>query len=215
MEYIVKRLANEVTPIAFDGEFTPETMPEAFRNLNEAEIALYPWTEKYPDTFKAFARVGWNESGLIVLMYADENPILKNVTEISTRQCTDSCMEFFFIPQPEKDDRYMNIEINAGGVPYVGFGAGRGTRVRFYELVPGMDISASEHKGKYWAISYRIPVTFTEELCGFAPASGMKMKGNFYKCSENIHPHFGTWNPVVAPKPDFHRPECFGDLVLE
>ena len=117
MEYIVKRLPDDVTPIAFDGEFTPETMPEAFKNLNEAAISDYPWLEKYPDSFPAFARVGLNESGLIVLMYAKENPILKNITVISTRQCTDSCLEFFVKPFPEADDRYINVEISASGVP--------------------------------------------------------------------------------------------------
>ena len=215
MEYIVKRLSDDVTPIVFDGEFTPEIMPEAFKNLEEAKIADYPWLDRYPDSFPAFARVGWNESGLIVLMYADENPILKNITEISTRQCTDSCLEFFVKPFPEKDDRYMNIEISASGVPYVGLGPGRGMGTRFKGLVDGMDVSASEHKGKYWAISYRIPNSFIKTIYGDDIHSGIKMKANFYKCSENIHPHFGTWNHVEAPKPDFHRPECFGDLITE
>lgn len=215
MQYIVKRLPDDVAPIAFDGEFTLATMPEAFKNLNEAAISDYPWLEKYPVSFPAFARVGWNESGLIVLMYANENPILKNITEISTRQCTDSCLEFFVKPFPETDDRYMNIEINAGGVPYVGLGAGRGMGTKFKGLVEGMDVSASVHKGGFWAISYRVPAKFVKTIYGSDLASGHKMQANFYKCSENIHPHFGTWNHVEAPKPDFHRPECFGDLILE
>ena len=92
MEYIVKRLPDDAAPIAFDGEFTPEIMPEAFKNLNEAAISDYPWLEKYPVSFPAFARVGWNESGLIVLMYADENPILKNITEITNKSF---CNKFF------------------------------------------------------------------------------------------------------------------------
>lgn len=215
MEYIVKRLPDDVTPIQFNGEFTPETMPEAFKALNEAAISDYPWLEKYPDSFPAFARVGYNESGLIVLMYAKENPILKNITVISTRQCTDSCLEFFVKPFPENDDRYMNIEISASGVPYVGLGPGRGMGTKFKGLVNGMDVSASEHKGGWWAVSYRIPACFMKMIYGETLAAGSKMKANFYKCSENIHPHFGTWNHVESPKPDFHRPECFGDLTLE
>jgi hypothetical protein len=43
----------------------------------------------------------------------------------------------------------------------------------------------------------------------------MKLKGNFYKCGEDMTPqHYGSWNPVTAKEPDFHRPECFGDLVI-
>ena len=41
------------------------------------------------------------------------------------------------------------------------------------------------------------------------------MRGNFYKCDESVHPHFGVWNPVATPQPDFHRPECFGILRLQ
>ena len=42
------------------------------------------------------------------------------------------------------------------------------------------------------------------------------MKGNFYKCGDDTkYPHFGCWNEVVWEEPDFHRPECFGDLILE
>ena len=67
-----------------------------------------------------------------------------NITEISTRQCTDSCLEFFVKPFPEKDDRYMNIEISASGVPYVGLGPGRGMGTKFKGLVEGMDVSASD-----------------------------------------------------------------------
>ena len=43
----------------------------------------------------------------------------------------------------------------------------------------------------------------------------MAFFGNFYKCDESLHPHFGSWNPIEAPAPDFHRPECFGKLMLE
>ena len=45
-----------------------------------------------------------------------------------------------------------------------------------------------------------------------ATSPGEAMAGNFYKCDESIHPHFGSWNAVVWPKPDFHRPECFGAI---
>ena len=43
---------------------------------------------------------------------------------------------------------------------------------------------------------------------------GAAFSGNFYCCDETLHPHFGSWSPVAAPAPDFHRPECFGTLTL-
>ena len=41
------------------------------------------------------------------------------------------------------------------------------------------------------------------------------MTGNFYKCDENAGAPFGSWAPITAPKPDFHRPEYFGKIVIE
>ena len=41
-----------------------------------------------------------------------------------------------------------------------------------------------------------------------------EMRGNFYKCDENAGAPFGSWAPVTAPAPDFHRPECFGRILL-
>lgn len=45
---------------------------------------------------------------------------------------------------------------------------------------------------------------------------GMAIHANFYKCGEKTeYPHFGVWKHPGTPKPDFHRPESFGEIVLE
>jgi hypothetical protein len=47
-------------------------------------------------------------------------------------------------------------------------------------------------------------------------SSGKRMKGNFQKCGDKTKfPHYGSWNRIDTPEPDFHRPEYFGDLILE
>ena len=63
--------------------------------------------------------------------------------------------------------------------------------------------------------SFTLPGSFLQEIYGKQLSSGGIVKGNFYKCDETIHPHFGTWNRVIAPQPDFHRPECFGEMQVE
>ena len=147
-------------------------------------------------------------------MYAKEAPIQSRETAFGGRQCRDSCMEFFFMPFPETDANYLNVEINPAGIPHVGLGIGRRPpRRHFTEAVPGMTIHESVYDGEWWALSYVIPMSFIKELFGRELTAGT-MRGNFYKCAEDIHPHFGTWNPVVAEKPDFHRPECFGEIEL-
>ena len=54
---------------------------------------------------------------------------------------------------------------------------------------------------------------FRTAIIGF---DGMRMKGNFYKCGDHLQkPHFLSWNPIHVDRPDFHRPEFFGELVFE
>ena len=79
----------------------------------------------------------------------------------------------------------------------------------------GMTVTASKHEGGWWAIAYTVPASLLERLYGRSLTGGETMRGNFYKCDESIHPHFGSWSPIDCPKPDFHRPECFGEMKLE
>lgn len=215
MTYIVKKAGDISAPFRFDGEFDPSKAFPPYDRLNEAEIADYAWEDRYPDRYPAFARVGWNEDGLYVLMYALENPIRTAVTEWGSAQCTDSCMEFFVCPFPEKDDRYLNIEVNPLPTAHIGLGSGRHERHVYTGPIEGMDIVSSTHNGKYWAVSYRIPASLIQKVYGMKLESGLKMRANFFKCSEAIHPHFGTWNHVGTKRPDFHTPDYFGELVLE
>ncbi|MGI6173932.1 MAG: carbohydrate-binding family 9-like protein [Christensenellales bacterium] len=197
------------------GEFDPGKFD--FMGTEDAQIALYPWDE-VGYTPEAHARVGWNEDGLHVLMYAKEETTQGTVTETGGQVCVDSCLEFFFMPFPKADARYLNCECNVLGTMHIGMGVGRsrpnGRRLVEKELPRGMKVSASGHYGAWWAVSYTVPMSFLEGKFGETLKSGNVLRGNFYKCDESIHPHFGTWAPVSAEKPDFHRPECFAEMVL-
>ena len=65
-----------------------------------------------------------------------------------------------------------------------------------------------------WETRYRIPAAFLRKYFpGFA-FSGI-LKANVYKCGDKtVHPHYLAWNPVASAVPDYHRPECFGEMVF-
>jgi Carbohydrate-binding family 9 len=45
---------------------------------------------------------------------------------------------------------------------------------------------------------------------------GQLMRANLYKCGDRLtKPHYATWNPVVSQKPDYHRPESFGEWIFQ
>lgn len=211
----VSRLPDDILAYEFHGAFDPKAIAGPWAELEEADISDYPWLSAYPDRFQAGARMGYNRNGLQVLMYACESPILSLETRFGGMPCLDSCMEFFFSPFPDRDDRYINIEINPSGIAHVAVGI-RGKRYVYDREVPGMVIRTARYDGGVWAISFNVPESFLYTHFADFPASGAVIKGNFYKCSGGgLHEHYGTWAHVGTERPDFHRPEYFGDLVLE
>lgn len=210
--YVIRRMPEDAGALALTGEFDRGAIPYPYLPLREAAIAHYEWGNTY--TPPAFARVGWNAAGLHVLMYALEARIRADEKVFSGRVCEDSCLEFFVMPKPAGDSRYVNIEVNAAGTGHIGIGAGRHARFKLTSAPPDFDIHSSEHAGGWWAVSYTLGAAFLREHFGDCLKPGAEMRGNFYKCDESIHPHFGTCFPVKAEKPDFHRPEFFGKLLL-
>ena len=192
--------------------FDPE-MEDFCMDAEYASIENYVWdVSGYMPEARAYVR--WDEEGLQVLMCALEKEIRANVTEFGGSVCEDSCLEFFLQPFLD-DDRYINFEVNAGGTALIGIGPDRHGRENLTEEPEGMNIRASRHRGGWWAVAYTVPHALIEKIYGRTIQPGAKMRANFYKCDESIHPHFGSWSPVVHFRPDFHRPEWFGDLTLE
>lgn len=129
----------------------------------------------------------------------------------------DSCVEWFVNFAPKTCDRYFNFEMNANGTLYAAFRKNRSE----FDLLELNDLSLLhieptilEHK---WFIDFEVPFTFIQKyIPEFQFQKGMTILSNFYKCGDRTkYPHFGVWNPIDLPKPDFHRPEFFGEIILE
>lgn len=178
-----------------------------------ARIDVSPWKNDFPEVFNAEARLTWSEKGIDVLLTAFESPVLARAKGLDGQPWKDSCLEFFFAPF-EDDARYINIEVNPIGGACVEVGSGRNGRQRFTQAIPGMEFITRVYEDR-WTVSYTVPMDFIASVYGKSLTGGQAMKGNFYTCSEDIHPHFTVWNEVASAKPDFHRPDCFGDIITE
>ncbi len=212
-EYVIFRLGENAQQYALRGEFDPAQIEGAFADTQEAQLSEFPWNENgyKPDSR---ARVGWNEKGLYVLMYANEPRIRAVETRTGGDVYLDSCMEFFLMPDPESG-LYFNFEASPKAVVHLGIGSGRHGRTTFAELPEGISIQASEHKGAWWAVSYCIGAEFLKKYFGATLNAGMKMRGNFYKCADGFElPHYGMYQGYDIPSPDYHRPERFCSFVL-
>ena len=212
MKHCVIPILREPVPNLSGRAFDPETEPFCRAHGCNA-IDSFVWDETgYRPEARAYA--AWDESGLHALLCAKEETISAVTSGFGGDVYKDSCLEWFV--QPFADDpRYINVEVNAAGAAYVGFGSGREDSKPLPTMPQGMRVSASKHEGGWWAIAYTIPASLLKELYGRSLTAGACMRGNFYKCDESIHPHFGSWNPIAHPVPDFHRPEFFGKMELE
>ncbi len=91
---------------------------------------------------------------------------------------------------------------------------GKIVRITSVEGLPAVT-EPLDYAGGLW--NWRVMLVIPFEVIGVDPDSlPEKLLGNFYKCGDlTAHPHYVTWSPVGTPGPDFHRPEFFGELLLD
>ena len=183
------------------------------------DVECVNWPETFPYAPLCSGRIARTQDALVVDFRVSGLDLrAQNLTD-NGRQWEDSCVEVF-IKAPE-EDTYYNFEINALGKVLACSGAYRHGRVarpaeemeeilRFGQLEGGpLD------EGGIW--TWRVGVVIPFELIGVDPENlPDSIRANFYKCGDKTaHPHYLSWSPIDTPKPDFHRPEFFGELLLK
>ena len=142
--------------------------------------------------------------------YTDNSPVRE-----------DSCVAFYVAPRHDVD-AYWAFEFNCVGT----INAERCIRQKDFTPLPAEILSSvrrfasvgkrpfQEIEGSFiWSVVVAIPL----EIIGVEyDGKPVRMKGNFNKCAEaTSQPHYLSWAPINTPFPDFHRPEFFGDIVLD
>lgn len=198
-----------------------DTVPVDWSNIERAEVACYPWGggERAYKTYGqlAYAKTGDEKAGLYIHMFCEEQHPVSKETRFNGPVCMDSCMEFFFgmYEATAPSERYLNFESNSLGVTYISFGERRGGRVFLDDLgIERFPVSV-QIGNDGWEVFAFVSEVNLKKIFGLEDINeNIVMKGNFYKCDENANAPFGCWAPIVAPKPDFHRPEFFGEIVI-
>lgn len=196
-EYVVSKI----------GKKAPEEAD--WNGAEAAAIDFSPWEKDFPAKYASFAKLIETEDAIFVRLESFEKDPVRRVFDDWGEIWTDSCLEFFFMPD-SRTGVYYNFECNANGYMLVGKGTGRKGRER---VTPKSGSGEFFHiktaaVGEAWSVTYRIPKEFIGVI--YEP------RGNFYKCQEAVpeRMHFQCWCDIEAEKPDFHRPEFFGEIVL-
>lgn len=183
-------------------------------------ISCANWRKEYPYTPLASFAVAHSGTALYIDFFTRSNYLRAEAYEDLGPVSKDSCVEFFVQPHP--DGEYWNFEYNCIGILNASHRKERTSPTR---LIPAelsrVTRMAScgnrpfrEVEGLFtWNLLTSIPL----DLIGVAyDGFPLEMRGNFYKCASGTsQPHFLSWSPIATAKPDFHRPEYFGKLILQ
>ena len=198
MEYVVVKTQ----------EVNPKINSPEWEKANTGTITqCSQWNGYFPCPNTTFKML-YSDAGISILMHTDETHLRAEATTFQVPVCHDSCMEFFFKPDPY-DKRYINFEVNPIGVMHIGLGSDRYDRVKVTDDRAILDIESVAKEGD-WTIKYFLPYEFLRRFFNqISPVS----RGNFYKCGEKTdHSHTGAWAKVETPVPDFHVPDFFDKI---
>ena len=183
------------------------------------DVQCANWPETFPYTPFCGGRVARTKDALVVDFRVSSLDLRAQNTEDNGRQWEDSCVEVF-IQDPGKAD-YYNFEINALGKVLACYGPVREGRTRRPEEQMKKILRFAHLEGgpldKDGIQTWRVGVVIPFELIGIHPDNlPHSIRANFYKCGDKTaHPHYVSWSPIDTPKPDFHRPDFFGELILK
>jgi len=237
-ELIVRRVAFSADSL---GQ-VPELMDQA--GIGFQPIACNNWAEAYPYAPEAGFRMAVCGDELLINYVVSESHVRAVCPTDCGRVWEDSCCEFFCSPAADGlyynvECNCAGRLLVACGPSREGREAApqavlRGVR-RWSSLVDGVESADSlenqtetaeptardnrvfdtREQHEPWQLVLAIPAsTFFRHAVRLN--AGTRFRANFYKCGDLLpRPHFLSWAPIAAPKPDFHRPECFGSLLVE
>ena len=187
--------------------------------LNEAGIAFQPidelnWSE-YPYKPKVEFRIAHTGHSLLLHYRVTEQSVRAVAESDNGRVWEDACCEFFIQPNLQEPVYYGTLLLNCGKV------GDRHPAPK--EVLASIDRWSSLGREPFeerigecsWELALVIPASalFNDTITDFG---GRTLHGNFYKCGDLLQvPHFLSWNPIQLPKPCFHCPEFFGELIFK
>lgn len=184
----------------------------------KACIGCVNWPEAFPYKPDCCVTAAHDGKSLALLFHVRGLDLRGMETEDNGRMWEDSCVEFF-VEDPAAG-KYYNFELSCTGRLLGAVGPDRNNRTRRDASVLGRirRFTTVEEKAPFqidggihsWTAGMLIPLDV------FGADGAQSLRGNFYKCGDKTaHVHFVSWNPIDLPKPDFHRPDFFGNIILK
>ena len=193
-------------------------MLQVSREPRSGRIACLNWPEAFPYRPEVSFDIFHTGDALHLTFHVQEQAVRAVCAADREHAWEDSCVEFFFAPR--EDGLYYNLECTCTGKMYLCRGEGRHGREPLSEAAyaavlrrPSLGTApfGLREEPTAWELALDIPAS----TFGLESFTGLRARGNFYKCGDRLPvPHYLSWAPIATPKPDFHRPEYFEELIF-
>jgi hypothetical protein len=210
--YSLKRFSAELEDISDD---------DKWEEIEEIKIKDYLWMQNdyRPEVI---VKTCYSENYIYVRFLVFEQKVTVRYLNAGDPVFKDSCVEFFINLFPRETEEYFNIELNAIGTIKMGYGIKRNRRylttsdLKDMKVVTSIQRPVNGHHGSdHWKLYCAIPINLLEKITKRKFIADEAI-GNFYKCGDETEfKHYGMWNIINNPKPDFHLPEYFGKIVFD
>ena len=142
-----------------------------------------------------------------------EKELRRMISKDNGKVWTDSCVEVFIKGDGEE---YSNFEFSASSHFLACHGRGRNNRTYYSEeerkaISCHVTILENNNKTNLWTCEISIDLI----KLGLISKTPAKIAFNLYKCGDELKsPHYISLFAIDGEKPDFHRPDCFGEGLL-
>lgn len=209
--YCLKRLDTEIHDISSD---------EFWQAITELKIDNYLWMQNNYQP-EVIVKACYSNDFIYLSFLVYEQKVTIRYLNVGDPVYKDSCVEFFINLFPEETEEYFNIELNAIGTIKMGYGIKRNRDylnafdLKDIKVVTSIKKPVEDYHGSsswklYCALSIKVLEKYSNRK--FIAEDAI---GNFYKCGDETEfTHYGMWNPIESPTPDFHLPEYFGKIIF-
>lgn len=183
-------------------------------------VDIINWSE-YPYCPGVSFSIAGSKKYLFVSYLVSEKSIRAVNGEDNGAVHEDSCVEFFLQIPGQKE--YYNFESNCIGTLHAAKRSSRSDALRFGKDTMDRIIRYSSLERKTFEEQF-VPEGYKYNVILGIPWDVISLDGdnlprkimaNFYKCGDKLStPHYLSWNPIRIEKPNFHRPDYFGELIL-
>ncbi|MFC1542250.1 carbohydrate-binding family 9-like protein, partial [Candidatus Latescibacterota bacterium] len=165
----------------------------------------------------------WNDIFLYVSYKCDDKHIWADHYNTNANTYEDDCVELFWNPNPEGQERYNMFEMNAIGnllSVYTGSGVSIHERVSRI-MVPHMaqtiqgTVNNDDDIDTGWIIEIAVRFSDYPELSiKPAPEPGDMWRIGLNRLGGKTNPQHSQWSSEQGEKPSFHTPKFFGKIFF-